>query len=83
MPVERQVAVIYAVTNGFLDEFDVDKVRQWELGFHQDMAAKHQDVLDELRETGEMDEDLTERLVAAIESYNEAFAAEHSAATSA
>jgi F-type H+-transporting ATPase subunit alpha len=80
MPVESQVAVIYAVTNGFLDDFEVDQVRKWELGFHQDMAAKHQDVLDELRERGEMDDDLNERLVAAIESYNEAFAAEHSAA---
>ncbi len=80
MPVESQVAVIYAVTNGFLDDFEVEKVRQWELGFHQDMAAKHQDVLDELSESSEMDEELNERLVAAIEGYNEAFAAEHSAA---
>ena len=80
MPVESQVAVIYAVTNGFLDDFEVEMVRQWELGFHPDRAAKHQDVLDELRESGEMDEELEERLVAAIESYNEAFAAEQSTA---
>ncbi len=81
MAVENQVALIYAVTNGFLDDVEVEQVRQWELGFHQNMAAKHQDVLDELRETGRLDDELTERLVAAIESFNEAFAAEHATAS--
>jgi hypothetical protein len=38
-------------------------------------------VLDELRETGTLDDELTERLVAAIESFNEAFAVEHATAS--
>ena len=77
MPVENQVAVIYAVTNGYLDEVDVERVRKWELGFHETMAAKDQDVLDQIREGGELSEGLTERLVAAIESYNATFAAQN------
>jgi F-type H+-transporting ATPase subunit alpha len=77
MAVESQVAVIYAVTNGYLDEVDVERVRQWERGFHETMAAKHQDVLDEIRESGQLGDELSERLIAAIESYNQAFAAEH------
>jgi F-type H+-transporting ATPase subunit alpha len=80
MVVESQVAVIYAVTNGYLDEIEVEDVRKWELGFHQDMAAKHQDVLDDLRESGELSDELTDRLTAAIEAFNEAFAAEHAPA---
>ena len=75
MPAENQVTLIYAVTNGFLDDVAVDKVRDWEAGFHDDMAAKHQDVLDGIRESGQ----LTEELVAAIESYNASFLAEHAA----
>jgi len=77
MPVENQVAVIYAVTNGYLDDIDVSLVRQWELGFHQDMAAKHQDVLDGIREGGQLTDELNEKLVAAIQSFNATFAAEH------
>jgi F-type H+-transporting ATPase subunit alpha len=79
MPAENQVAVIYAVTNGLLDDIEVDQVRNWERGFHGDMAARHQDVLDELREGGQLTDDLTERLVAAIESYTATFAAEREA----
>jgi len=81
MAVGNQVALIYAVTNGLLDDVAVDRVRQWELGFHQDMTAKHQDVLDELAGDGGLTDDLVERLVAAIEGYNEAFAVEHAAAS--
>ena len=77
MPAEKQVAVIYAVTNGYLDKIDVERVRVWERGFHEDMSARHQDVLDDIREGGQLTDDLTERLVAAIESYNKTFAAEH------
>ena len=79
MAVENQVAVIYAVTNGYLDDIDVGLVRKWELVFHQDMAAKHQDVLDGIREGGQLTDELTEQLVSAIESFNASFAAEHEA----
>jgi F-type H+-transporting ATPase subunit alpha len=80
MPVENQVAVIYAVTNGYLDEIKLELVRKWELGFQQAMGAKHQDVLDELREGGALTDDVVENLVAAIEGYNASFAAEHETA---
>jgi F-type H+-transporting ATPase subunit alpha len=76
MPAESQVAVIYAVTNGLLDEIEVRQVRDWERGFHDTMGAKHQDVLDGIREGGQLTGELTEQLVAAIESYNAAFLAE-------
>ncbi|MBT6696870.1 MAG: F0F1 ATP synthase subunit alpha [Gemmatimonadales bacterium] len=80
MPVENQVAVIYAVTNGYLDEINIELVRKWELGFQQAMGAKHQEVLDDLREGGALTDDVVEKLVAAIEGYNESFAAEHETA---
>src|SRR5687767_13333967 len=35
MPVENQVAVIYAVTNGHLDQIPVERVKPWERGFHE------------------------------------------------
>ncbi len=52
MAVEQQVMVIYAVTNGFLDDVPVGKVREWEKGFHEFMAAQFPQVgeQDPLRE---------------------------------
>ncbi len=83
MAVENQVAVIFAVTNGYLDDIDIGKVREWERGFHQVMAAKHQDILDEIRESGELSDELTQRLVQAIEDYNASFIAEQEEAVAA
>ena len=82
MAVENQIAVIYAVTNGYLDAVDVEQVRQWERGFHEMMSTKHQHVLDQLRESGVLTDELAAELISGIESYNEAFAAEHEPAAS-
>src|SRR5438309_1503925 len=35
MPVEQQVMILYAVTNGFIDDVDVSAIRAWEKGFHE------------------------------------------------
>src|SRR5206468_5860148 len=44
MPVEQQVMVIFAVTNGYLDDVPVPEIRAWEQGFKDFMAAQHPDV---------------------------------------
>jgi F-type H+-transporting ATPase subunit alpha len=79
--VENQVAVIYAVTNGYLDDIEIDLMREWELGFHEALAARNQSLLDGIREGGQLTDELTEQLISAIESYNQTFAAEHEPAT--
>src|SRR5258707_11566885 len=37
---EEQVMILYAVTNGFIDDVDTDKVRAWEKGFQEYMKAQ-------------------------------------------
>ncbi len=76
MPAESQVAVIYAVTNGYLDDVPVEKVRAWERGFLRNLSAKHGQVLDGIREGGKLTDELVEQLVSAIEGWNATFAAE-------
>ena len=76
MAVENQVAVIFAVTNGYLDKFPVERVRQWERGFHEALAAKHPQVLGGIRETGALGDELKADLIRAIEEYNATLAAE-------
>jgi F-type H+-transporting ATPase subunit alpha len=44
MPVEQQVMIIYAVTNGFIDDVPAARVREWERGLHEFMAAKYPQV---------------------------------------
>ena len=46
VPVERQVAIIFAVTNGYLDDVPVNHIRQWERDFLEYLEASHGQVLD-------------------------------------
>ena len=80
MPVENQVAVLYAVTNGHIDEIPVDKVRLWEHGFHEYLRAHHAALLDEVRTRKQMSDELEKELVAGIAEYNKVYQAENTPA---
>ncbi|MCY4573671.1 MAG: F0F1 ATP synthase subunit alpha [Gemmatimonadetes bacterium] len=80
VPVERQIVSIYAVTNGFLDDIEVDDCRKWERGFLEFTESRFDDVLIGLRQEGQLTEDIEGRLRTCIEEYNEVFAAENEAA---
>ncbi len=69
VPVEQQVMIIYAVTNGFLDDVDVPSIRAWEKGFQEFMAAQHRAIGEEIRTKKALADDLTARLRTAIEEY--------------
>ncbi|HSL72714.1 MAG TPA: F0F1 ATP synthase subunit alpha, partial [Longimicrobiales bacterium] len=84
MPVEHQVMIIYAVTNGYLDDVSVDQIRNWEHGFHEFIRQRRPEIADALRQTKVIGkEDVEQPLNAAIEEYNRVFAAERSAASGA
>ena len=69
MPVERQILVIFAVTNGYLDDVAVDQIKGWELGFLDFMAAEHPEIGEEIRTRRVLTEDLTARVKAAIQEF--------------
>ena len=77
MPVEKQVVIIFAVTNGYLDDVDVAHIRQWENDFLDYLEANHPAVLNDIRTKKALDDDLTNRLKAAITSFKPMFAPEH------
>ena len=69
MPVEQQIMIIYAVTNGLLDDVDVKEIRAWEKGFHEFMKAQHPEIGDEIRTKKAMSDDCQARLKKAIDQY--------------
>jgi F-type H+-transporting ATPase subunit alpha len=69
MPVEQQVMIIFAVTNGLLDDVDVPKIRAWEQGCHEFLAAQHPEIGEEIRSKKALSDDLQGRLRQAIEEY--------------
>jgi F-type H+-transporting ATPase subunit alpha len=75
MPVEKQVAIIYAVTNGFLDDVDVKHIRQWEKDFIAYLEAGHPAVLEGIRTKKALDDAVTAGLKAAIAAFKPLFRA--------
>jgi F-type H+-transporting ATPase subunit alpha len=69
MPVEQQVIVIFAVTNGLIDDVDVPKIREWEAGLLEFINAQHPELGDEIRTKRALSDDLSGRLRKAIEEY--------------
>ncbi len=69
MPVERQVLIIFAVTNGFLDDVEVARIRDWERAFHEFMEAQHPQIGEEIRTRRVLPDDLVTRVRQAIEEF--------------
>ncbi len=51
VPVEEQVAIIYAAINGFLDDIPVDDIEDFEEEYLERLRLRHEEVLAEIRET--------------------------------
>src|SRR5699024_3323513 len=71
LAVEKQVMIIYALTNGLLDDIAVEDVVRFEEEFHVWTESNAKDVLNTIRETGQLaDEDAMKN---AIESFKKTF----------
>ncbi len=75
MPVQEQVAVLYAGTRGYLDTIDVDNIRRFEAEFLEFMRSSKSDILEQIKDKGDLDADLEEKLKNAIEEFKKSFQA--------
>ena len=76
MPVEEQVAVIFAGNQGFLDDLDVPRVRPFIDGLRDYLRSEAADVLADIREKSELTEDMEARLRDAVAAYHNSFGAD-------
>jgi len=73
MPVEKQVVSIFAGTNGFLDDMPRNQVRRFESELLAFMEEQHQGILNEIAETGNLSDELSEGLKKVIEEFKVGF----------
>ena len=75
VPVEKQVAILYAVTKGVLAKVNVEDVRTYESGLftHLDTNAEGVAVMQTIRETGKLETETEEKLRAVLDEYTEEF----------
>ena len=75
VPVEKQVAILYAVTKGILSRVATEDVRSYEAGLYTwiDSDAQGAAAMQEIRSTGALSAETEEKLKGALEQYTENF----------
>ena len=76
VPVEYQVAIIFAVTNGYLNEIELDDVRRYESELYEFLRGNADELMKRIRETGLLSDDDTDELKAVLKRFTEKFRTE-------
>jgi F-type H+-transporting ATPase subunit alpha len=71
LPVEQQVAIIYAVNQGQLDNVPVERVREFEADFLNYLESAHPEILDGIRGQRVLSDDLAGALAAAVQEFKQ------------
>jgi F-type H+-transporting ATPase subunit alpha len=66
MPLEKQVTILYAAINGYLDDVPLDKITTFEANFHRFMEANHPEIGGSIANEKEITPETEEKLKAAI-----------------
>ena len=73
MPLEKQVMILYAAINGYIDDIPVDKVVAFEADFHRFMEANHPEIGRAIAQKKEITAEIEEKLKAAILEFKQGF----------
>ncbi len=76
---QQQAIILFAGTQGYLDDLQISDIRPFEDGLHKYFAVTQTAFLDDLTKKKSIDDDLRSRLHAAIKEYKAGFVAEKSA----
>ncbi|MCW5686750.1 MAG: F0F1 ATP synthase subunit alpha [Pseudolabrys sp.] len=74
LKMEEQVVVIYAGVNGYLDQLPVARVRAFEDGLLSLVRTKHNDILEDVRKSGDLSSDTEKKLKGVVDGFAKTFA---------
>ena len=73
MPVEKQVVILYAATNGYLDDIEIEKVKEFEQGLHQYCQNHAKDLLTKIAKEKQITPEIEEKLKQIINEFKQTF----------
>jgi len=73
LPIQEQVAVIWAGTQGYLDDVPTEDVRRFENEFLDYLRRNHSELLDGVRESGKLGDDSSDALESAMKDFKNEF----------
>ena len=76
LSVEQQVLLIYAGTNGYLDEYPEEAIARFETELYQFVESRHPEVLAELKEKKKISDEFADQVSKVLDEFKETFSAE-------
>ncbi|MGH7448087.1 MAG: F0F1 ATP synthase subunit alpha, partial [Longimicrobiales bacterium] len=76
VPVDQQVMILYAVTNGLIDDVPTNRVRAFEAAFLEFMQTQRPQTGEAIRSSGKLEKDTIDALVAGVNDFKQTFLAE-------
>ena len=77
LSVEKQILVIYAGNRGFLDDFEIDQIENYEKSLYEYFEREHPDLLKEIAEKKEISPELDETINKIMTTFNQEFKGEN------
>ena len=74
MPLDKEVTILYAVTNGYLDDLPVEKISAFEQGFHRFIETNHPKINQRILTDKEIKPETEEMLKSAISEFKKSAA---------
>jgi F-type H+-transporting ATPase subunit alpha len=73
MPAEKEVSILFAAANGYLDEWPEEAVADYEKQMLEFLESKHSDILGEIKEKGILSDELQEKIKKALDEFKGMF----------
>ena len=75
LPVEKQVAILWVVTNGYLDDIPTPRVKDFEDGYYRFLETERSELLTSLADRKALDDEIVAGLKESTEAFKETFTA--------
>jgi F-type H+-transporting ATPase subunit alpha len=73
LPVEKQILIIYAGTNGFADDLPLTALKKYEQELYSFIESRHPDIFADILKKRELDADLRAKMTGALEEFKRVF----------
>jgi len=73
LPIEKQITIIFATVNGFLDAYSVNELKRYEEELYEFMESVHPEIGREILEKKKLDDEITGKLKDALTEFKDRF----------
>ena len=69
MPVAQQVIAVFSGVKGFLDDVDLNNIKNTEKQIYDLVKSSNPEIIDSINNTGKLDESIEKKLISIIEEF--------------